>query len=915
MLNFFVNVAISVWAFAGWYFSGLGFSLVLLPRSRKAEAFLLAPLVGLCLLSIIGLFQLTFLLIPFYPRFNMFILVALSLLMCLWRSPDFISAWNTFRSKKIILFIVPFILILVFAWLFHKSGFELLVGGSDQLQYAENARHMVEEMHTGSIRDKPVARLDYYVYEMNTRIMPYIKGYRRGAEVLLGSTAKMTGLSYEDAFPVIILNSLLTLGLVLGFLGCVFFRLSLTSCLVLQTTFLSAFYLFLSQIQGSLALMLSIAPLLTGLALLIRVVRVSSWHWWLLAAIIITGYLSIYVETALITILLPSVLLILCEVWRSKLKAISSILRVFLIYVFVYVCVPSAWYSSFLNTKDNLLVAYNQHIAMLSQLISNDATNVASHYLMMQQWNLVSLILGIYSYYDMTIFNAHITQMIQSIPKMEWLLLYLVCTCALLGYFKIWNRLSYLFSFLLFLWVVIGTIFVYQMDTLRYMRALQYSMPFIILGLVILACGNHQKNSQSRFWLIATWSGRCLLAIFVCINMYTDIRTIYFITVHSLYDDPILLRFSERENAWRKLHDELNISAVHASPILFSGFHETIRPLAISIIIRDQPHMLGESISSFWRIYNDFQIRLSTKTLCFKTFYDVIDPIRLNYKFSSYKDKICNTQQDILSTILLGVMPSFEFPDDFLEITKMPVKLAVSQSEQIVDKKTRSFLTSNYFSFVGPKHISSNSAVQTDFIERLKINKSYEEEPYRDGTAYNTRISPQVLNLAKEKEHQVWSKIEPRLLEVSEQAVVPVKGGYPEEWQSTKDIYSPLIKRFTNICDVVYRKEYTIKLTDKMTSPLYRDSSGPFRILLTKGPVIIHDMPTSPQRLVINYEGKIHDVNLKIGNKYYQGQVVEKNKVRIEVSIKPEDARKLSLEIVHPVKLRALSLTPVISDV
>ena len=141
-MDFFHNIAISIWSFFSWYLAGLGVSLVLLQRSRRYQIFLLALLVGMCLLTLIGLFQISVLLIPLTPRFNSGVLILISLLICLWlRRANFLLAWKRFRQSLALLYIVPIMMVLVFAWLFHNGGFQLLVGSSDQLQYCENARY------------------------------------------------------------------------------------------------------------------------------------------------------------------------------------------------------------------------------------------------------------------------------------------------------------------------------------------------------------------------------------------------------------------------------------------------------------------------------------------------------------------------------------------------------------------------------------------------------------------------------------------------------------------------------------------------------------------------------------------------------------------------------------------------------
>ena len=77
MDNFIYNIILGFFSFGIWYFIGLGPTLALLPKTHRREALLLAPLIGLCLLTLIGLIQITLLLSPLTPWINFFILNAI----------------------------------------------------------------------------------------------------------------------------------------------------------------------------------------------------------------------------------------------------------------------------------------------------------------------------------------------------------------------------------------------------------------------------------------------------------------------------------------------------------------------------------------------------------------------------------------------------------------------------------------------------------------------------------------------------------------------------------------------------------------------------------------------------------------------------------------------------------------------
>ena len=71
MTYFFSNIIIAILAFGSWYFTGLGPTYLLLPASLRREGYLLAPLVGMGLLALVGLFEITVLLTPLVPRVNL----------------------------------------------------------------------------------------------------------------------------------------------------------------------------------------------------------------------------------------------------------------------------------------------------------------------------------------------------------------------------------------------------------------------------------------------------------------------------------------------------------------------------------------------------------------------------------------------------------------------------------------------------------------------------------------------------------------------------------------------------------------------------------------------------------------------------------------------------------------------------
>lgn len=176
----------------------------------------------------------------------------------------------------------------------------------------------------------------------------------------------------------------------------------------------------------------------------------------------------------------------------------------------------------------------------------------------------------------------------------------------MLGYHRSELVLSRFMSVPLVFWMITSLITSYSQNYLLFARSLHYTMPFAMVGIVLLVS---QSNRYSLFtkktlsWHISPWIGRVIFSFFICTNIYTTTRSINFITSHNTSNDPILIRFDERALAWQNVKNELHISFLHNTPVLISGFKDTIRPFIFSIILRSQPHVLGESILNFWPIY------------------------------------------------------------------------------------------------------------------------------------------------------------------------------------------------------------------------------------------------------------------------------------------------------------------------
>lgn len=579
MINVLSNLTIILFTLICWYLAGIGFTWVLLPKSHQREAFVLAPLMGMCLLILIGLYEITVFLTPLTPHLNLCVLTLISIALCVKQRHSIREAYYQWRKQITWSFFIPLLIIIAYSLLFYHDGFHLLVGGSDQLQYCEDARQILNEMHTGSAIDSPIPRQDHFIYDMCTRILPYLKSYRRGAEVLLATMQSITQRSFAAMFSVIVICSIALLGLSMSFLGRLL-KLSMNKILILQTLILSSFYLLQAFIQGSFALLLSLPILLVALSSLTEQPR--QWLW--LTAIFIAADLSVYSEPALINLVLPTILLVIMQFYYSAQQGIHCLKRTATLYLLVLILAPYAIYSLISNALVNSSEIVHQTVTATSSLF--------------QQWNLAGVIIGSNSYYDTSSINAFIAQAIAQHPAVAMIVFLVLSVFALLGLLLARNKVSLIFSFILLSWLSTSVLFSIQQDSLRFVRSIQYAMPFLFIGITLFAFTNHSKRSLGYISLFALLS----------INLYTSARTMKYIASHRFNNDTILLHFDEHEKSWQALHDALQYSAALHTPVLISGYNETIRPLVIAIMIREQAHVLGSSIRTQWPIYKAFRI-------------------------------------------------------------------------------------------------------------------------------------------------------------------------------------------------------------------------------------------------------------------------------------------------------------------
>jgi hypothetical protein len=614
-----INLALLLYAAGIWFVCGYGFVRAMLPRRSWGEASLLAPLAGLCLLGFAGLLELGVLYVPLYPLANVVGLASGSLVLALWagRRP----AVGVSGRELLLLLAVPLVVLVCFASLFRREGFHLLVGSQDQIQYCDNARHMLYVMHTDSPLDVPVARQDHYLADSNTRVLPYLKRYRRGAEINLATLMALTGCSAEAAFPLTVGASLLTLGLTLAFLGRCCLRLRWGACVVLQFVFLTSYHLILLHYQGSLAHLLGVPILLAVVGLAPRAFRSGAPGRLALTGLMAGSVLSFYSEPALVGLIVPFALLAGWRLWKDRRRARLA-LRFACLVVLIGSVSPTGVFSLVKNTTTNLQVLGQQLQAPGVAAQTGEQADPLSAFLQSPLWANMHVLLGVSSYYDQSPVNHALASYARSRPWLGLLVPVVLWAVALLGLLRRRSAVARLFALILLAWVGSCVLFAHAGDFLRCCRSSQYALPYALVGIVVLSFGNSFGSKRSLRCLVPAlgWSARAVLLVFVVANTWTAIRTFRYTVGHNASNDGIVFRVQPDRREWITLREQLCDSC--DAPVLLAGYRDTIRPHLLANGIQPARHFVGASILSFWPLmsttekpasqpYSDLNTRLT----------------------------------------------------------------------------------------------------------------------------------------------------------------------------------------------------------------------------------------------------------------------------------------------------------------
>jgi len=493
-------------------------------------------------------------------------------------------------SKSLRPLLVPLFYTLGFAAIFAPSGFHLLVGSQDQLQYALNAEHLLHHQHTGDTLDQLVGRPDHWLLDSVTHELMYNQGYRKGAEIILAVVAGLTGLNSWQAFPITIaiafltlLSSLLFVGKQLGF--------SVNKQLLLQATFAVSFYFSLLHLQGSLANLLSIPLFLsvqvTGAKALSGISEQEDKYWAILTGGLAASTFVFYSDVAFVATIAPLAIYLVFKVFTNQqtVKRLTKLTFIILLVLLLggHQSLYSTFQVTFIHMKD--VVTPSGFGAEISQSAFLSALGSC---------------LGFFTFFDNSVLNGILAQF-----AVNYFLFLPICYLTIISFAIIGLKRNdspaaktLLISIVIFLLIATATLF--QQDTLRFTRTIGYLVPFLLIGIVAicvepsLAHITHVKHDRFQI------SGLYILAAFFFFNYLSSSATFSHIFLYDQRSDPIVKRLNPAEATWVKFRHEL--TPLLNTPILIAGFEDTINPHIIASAIEPLPSYLGSDIRAFMHL-------------------------------------------------------------------------------------------------------------------------------------------------------------------------------------------------------------------------------------------------------------------------------------------------------------------------
>jgi len=586
---------------------GLPMTLACLQRERRWLIAPLSPLVAMALLSCAYQYWCIWLAQPYKPfvvhgAVTVMSLVSLFVVLLARREKltqlGYDIAHGLGRSWPLLM--IPLLSVITFSASFWSNGLEMLSGGQDELGYIETTRHIMEHLFTRDALDFPWARADHYLGDFVGTLQAYQWGQRLGAFFLLADLSALFSLSVELAFPVLVGSVIAVATASLGILELIV-RRSRIGVLAAQVAFAAAWVLVMLHFQGSLSNLVSLGMRLGGLVFIFWACAYTrKIPPLILSGILGAGWLVLYHESIGFGLALPLAVGLAGVLWRAirgrLALAARFAARIAMLGVVVYALQP-----------DLFMVAVNTHRARAAANVAFDVNeNLATA---VRRANDIAAsrlppVLGYGSLYDNSSVNHYLTAKLQPYTLSAFL------TLAILGALGFWWRLpagareGWAAVPVLLAFITVSLSSQANGDSVILMRSAQMAMPFIFVGISLLAfarrglLGVGSLHSMLSMRFLGRVAAAIVWLMVVGLDGFSIARTIGNMNRLSQETDLLLHHYNSNAPRWVEFRELFRGN--EPAPVLLSGFSDTPTPHLIADGLHAVPHLLGTTITGYW---------------------------------------------------------------------------------------------------------------------------------------------------------------------------------------------------------------------------------------------------------------------------------------------------------------------------
>jgi hypothetical protein len=586
---------------------GLPMTLACLQRERRWLIAPLSPLVAMALLSCAYQYWCVWLIQPYRPlvvhgAVTVFSLISLLVALLARREKLAPVGYDIAHGLARVwpLLMIPLLGIIAFSAFFWSNGLELLSGHEDELAYIETTRHVMEHLFTRDALDFPWGRADHYLGDFTAHSLAYRPDERMGAYFLLADLSAMSGLSAELAFPVLVGSVIAIATASLGILELVI-RRSRLAVLAAQAAFAAAWLLVMLHIQGSLANLVSLGVRLGGLVFIFWACAYTRKTLPLvLSGILGAGWLVLYHESIGFGLVLPLAVSLVGVLWRAvrgrpALAALFAA-RIAMLAVLVYALQANLFMAAVAQHRGraaaNAVFGTNENLATAIKRANDIAAS------------RLPPVLGYSSLYDDSSVNADLTSRLQPYTLGTFLSL---AVLAALGFWcrlpagsrEGWAAMPVLLAF-----ITLSTGSQANGDSVILIRSAQMAIPYIFVGISLLTfarrglLGVRSVDTALRMGFLGRLAAAMVWITVVGLNGFSIARTIGYMNRFSQETDPILHRYDSDAPRWVEFRELLRSN--EPAPVLLSGFNDTPTPHLIADGLRSVPHVMGQTITTFW---------------------------------------------------------------------------------------------------------------------------------------------------------------------------------------------------------------------------------------------------------------------------------------------------------------------------